>query len=58
MYVVRGMQYVNSCRVCTLFQKYEDKPLFFARKFEAVVNQEIINSLDVYLFGHLQQGTL
>nr|KAG5714701.1 hypothetical protein BaRGS_000189 [Batillaria attramentaria] len=36
--------------------KYEDKPLFFARKFEAVVNQEIINSLDVYLFGHLQQG--
>ena len=49
---------MNSCRVCTLFQKYEDKPLFFARKFEAVVNQEIINSLDVYLFGHLQQGTL
>ncbi|KAL8569523.1 hypothetical protein ACOMHN_002070 [Nucella lapillus] len=36
--------------------KYEEKPLFFARKFEAVVNQEIINSLDVYLFGHLQQG--
>lgn len=36
--------------------KYEDKPMFFARKFEAVVNQEIINSLDVYLFGHLQQG--
>ena len=52
------MQCVDACWVCPLFQKYEDKPLFFARKFEAVVNQEIINSLDVYLFGHLQQGTL
>ncbi|ESO83913.1 hypothetical protein LOTGIDRAFT_108419, partial [Lottia gigantea] len=34
---------------------YEDKAVFFARKFEAVVNQEIINSLDVYLFGDFKQ---
>ncbi|XP_021352699.1 xylosyltransferase 1-like [Mizuhopecten yessoensis] len=30
---------------------YEHKPTFFSRKFEAIVNQEIINSLDIYLFG-------
>ncbi|KAK6165186.1 hypothetical protein SNE40_023628 [Patella caerulea] len=34
---------------------YEDKPVFFARKFEAIVNQEIINSIDVYLFGDYGQ---
>ncbi|XP_041362874.1 xylosyltransferase 2-like [Gigantopelta aegis] len=34
---------------------YEEKPTFFARKFEPIVNQEIINSLDVYLFGRFQQ---
>ncbi|XP_067673821.1 xylosyltransferase oxt-like [Haliotis asinina] len=34
---------------------YEQKPIFFARKFEPIVNQEIINSLDVYLFGNFQQ---
>ncbi|XP_025094417.1 xylosyltransferase 1-like isoform X3 [Pomacea canaliculata] len=47
---------INDLERLLLVQKYEDKPLFFARKFEAVVSQEIINSLDVYLFGHLQQG--
>ena len=26
---------------------------FFARKFEAIVNQEIIRLLDAYLYGHL-----
>ena len=41
-------------KIC--FQRYDEKPLFFARKFEAVVDQEIINSLDMYLFGNLQQG--
>ncbi|XP_060066628.1 xylosyltransferase 1-like [Ylistrum balloti] len=29
----------------------EHKPTFFSRKFEAIVNQDIINSLDLYLFG-------
>ncbi|XP_014857285.1 PREDICTED: xylosyltransferase 1 [Poecilia mexicana] len=34
------------------------RPTFFARKFEASVNQEIVNQLDAYLFGPLPQGTL
>lgn len=33
------------------------RPTFFARKFEASVNQEIINQLDAYLFGAYPQGT-
>uniref|UniRef100_A0A3Q3Q4T8 Xylosyltransferase 1 n=1 Tax=Monopterus albus TaxID=43700 RepID=A0A3Q3Q4T8_MONAL len=33
------------------------RPTFFARKFEASVNQEIVNQLDTYLFGQLAQGT-
>ncbi|KAM8842522.1 xylosyltransferase 1-like [Synchiropus picturatus] len=34
------------------------RPTFFARKFEASVNQEIINHLDAYLFGPFPAGTL
>lgn len=33
------------------------RPTFFARKFEASVNQEIVNQLDSYLFGPHPQGT-
>uniref|UniRef100_A0A8C1CCQ8 Xylosyltransferase 1 n=1 Tax=Cyprinus carpio carpio TaxID=630221 RepID=A0A8C1CCQ8_CYPCA len=33
------------------------RPTFFARKFEASVNQEIVNQLDVFLFGSMPQGT-
>uniref|UniRef100_A0A6Q2YDP4 Xylosyltransferase 1 n=1 Tax=Esox lucius TaxID=8010 RepID=A0A6Q2YDP4_ESOLU len=33
------------------------RPTFFARKFEASVNQEIVNQLDGYLFGPLPRGT-
>uniref|UniRef100_A0A8C9WL14 Xylosyltransferase 1 n=1 Tax=Scleropages formosus TaxID=113540 RepID=A0A8C9WL14_SCLFO len=33
------------------------RPTFFARKFEAVVNQEIINQLDAFLFGPFPAGT-
>lgn len=33
------------------------RPTFFARKFEASVNQEIINQLDAYLFGAFPQST-
>lgn len=33
------------------------RPTFFARKFEASVNQEIVNQLDAYLFGAFPQGT-
>lgn len=32
------------------------RPTFFARKFEASVNQEIVNQLDVFLFGSVPQG--
>ncbi|XP_054990427.1 xylosyltransferase 1 [Sorex araneus] len=33
------------------------RPTFFARKFEAVVNQEIIGQLDSYLYGNYPAGT-
>ncbi|XP_041943359.1 xylosyltransferase 1 [Alosa sapidissima] len=33
------------------------RPTFFARKFEASVNQEIVNQLDAFLFGGFPQGT-
>ncbi|KAG7263234.1 hypothetical protein CRUP_001503 [Coryphaenoides rupestris] len=33
------------------------RPTFFGRKFEASVNQEIVNQLDGYLFGPLAPGT-
>lgn len=33
------------------------RPTFFARKFEASVNQEIVNQLDSYLFGPFPKGT-
>ncbi|XP_060696918.1 xylosyltransferase 1 [Hemiscyllium ocellatum] len=32
------------------------RPTFFARKFEAAVNQEIIGQLDAYLFGNYPAG--
>lgn len=33
------------------------RPTFFARKFEASVNQEIVNQLDSYLYGPFPKGT-
>ncbi|XP_043310918.1 xylosyltransferase 1 isoform X2 [Cervus canadensis] len=33
------------------------RPTFFARKFEAVVSQEIIGQLDYYLYGNYPAGT-
>ncbi|XP_041133745.1 xylosyltransferase 1-like isoform X2 [Polyodon spathula] len=33
------------------------RPTFFARKFEASVNQEIVTQLDGFLFGSLPSGT-
>ncbi|CAL1527402.1 unnamed protein product, partial [Lymnaea stagnalis] len=35
---------------------YDKKPMFFARKFEAIVDQEIINSVDLTFHGHLYPG--
>lgn len=37
-------------------QSMEEIPIFFARKFEAVINQEIINIMDTYLFGQMPGG--
>lgn len=34
----------------------DEKPIFFARKFEPVVNQDIINNVDTYLFGYSNQA--
>ncbi|KAI1883883.1 hypothetical protein AGOR_G00220670 [Albula goreensis] len=34
------------------------RPAFFARKFEAVISQEVINQLDGFLFGRLPGETL
>lgn len=34
----------------------KQKPIFFARKFEAIVNQEIINDVDAYLYGAYATG--
>lgn len=34
------------------------KPVFFGRKFEPAVNQDIINSMDVYLFGNEMTGII
>lgn len=38
-------------------QQQTVRPTFFARKFEASVNQEIVNQLDAYLFGPFPQGS-
>uniref|UniRef100_A0A2C9MAE7 protein xylosyltransferase n=1 Tax=Biomphalaria glabrata TaxID=6526 RepID=A0A2C9MAE7_BIOGL len=35
---------------------YDKKPMFFARKFEAIVDQEVINSVDVTFHGYLYSG--
>ncbi|KAH9489879.1 hypothetical protein Btru_044479 [Bulinus truncatus] len=35
---------------------YDKKPMFFARKFEAIVDQEVINSVDVTFHGYLYPG--
>ncbi|CAG5128244.1 unnamed protein product, partial [Candidula unifasciata] len=35
---------------------YETKPVFFARKFEAIVDQEVINTLDRNFHGFLYPG--
>eukprot|EP00079_Xenopus_tropicalis_P029864 XP_012825540.1 PREDICTED: xylosyltransferase 1 isoform X1 [Xenopus tropicalis] len=40
------------------FHRFQtSRPTFFARKFEAVVNQEIIGQLDYYLYGNYPSGT-
>ncbi|XP_018094601.1 xylosyltransferase 1 isoform X2 [Xenopus laevis] len=40
------------------FHRFQtSRPTFFGRKFEAVVNQEIIGQLDYYLYGNYPSGT-
>lgn len=45
------------CGYIFFFQLYEVKLIFFGRKFEVTVNQDIINSMDVYLFGNEMIGS-
>lgn len=47
----------NSVSFPVLSQQQTARPTFFARKFEAVVNQEIIGQLDYYLYGNYPSGT-
>lgn len=46
-----------SFSLCLCPHQQTTRPTFFARKFEASVNQEIVNQLDVFLFGSMPQGT-
>lgn len=46
-----------SFSLCLCLHQQTTRPTFFARKFEASVNQEIVNQLDVFLFGSMPQGT-
>ena len=48
----------ETLNIAIFFQSYEVKPVFFGRKFEPAVNQDIINSMDVYLFGNEMTGNL
>ncbi len=47
-----------SFSLCLCLHQQTTRPTFFARKFEASVNQEIVNQLDAFLFGSMPQGTL
>lgn len=47
----------DSASFPVLSQQQTARPTFFARKFEAVVNQEIIGQLDYYLYGNYPSGT-
>lgn len=39
-----------------IFQSTENKSLFFARKFDPTVNQQIINNVEEWLYGHYTDG--
>lgn len=47
----------NSVSFPVLSPQQTARPTFFARKFEAVVNQEIIGQLDYHLYGNYPPGT-
>ena len=42
--------------LCLKTMHEKKKIVFFARKFEAIVSQEIINQLDAYLYGSYPEG--
>lgn len=42
----------NELRIPFIPQNYENKATFFGRKFEAIVNQDIINQMDAYMYGN------
>ena len=45
-----GCSSVHACSLC-LLQRTHDRPIFFARKFEAIVNQEVISEVEKYISG-------
>ena len=38
------------------FQNMDEKATYFARKFEAIVSTQVINSVDAWLYGHYPKG--
>ena len=45
------------CCVCGFFFSQSQTTSYFARKFEAIVNQEVITKLDGWLYGEYPQNT-
>lgn len=52
-----GQRELTPVSVPSLSPQQTARPTFFARKFEAVVNQEVIGQLDSYLYGSYPAGT-
>ncbi|XP_072168559.1 xylosyltransferase 2-like [Diadema setosum] len=47
----------NDFKPADFYKIKTTRPAFFARKFEPVINQEVINQLDTYLYGNYPLGT-
>ena len=43
--------------ITLIFQDTESSPLFFGRKFEAVINQQVINQVERFI-GHISPKQL
>ena len=50
-------EHINSNKTSTLFYQSPGDHNFFARKFEAIVSQGVVNKLDAYLYGAFPEGT-
>lgn len=45
----RGKHLVIDCSTTFFPQNYKAKPMFFVRKFEPIISQEIVNQVDMLL---------